>query len=306
MRGTPDAQVVDLACGTGATTEALLSVLGTSGRVVAVDASAAMLAAARAAVKDERVRWLRLAAERLDTGVGGAVDTVVCNSAIWQTDVRATVMAVGRVLHPGGAFVFNVCAEMLADHVDPGHSSDPLIELMEEFAAREYGWVAAPDRTTSPARQDLSEGGLCHVLSNAEFEVNKCEYLPTGAVLRSSGPGWRYPSSPSARLAACPMSSEWQRWATPTSALRIAGATRSKSWNGPFHPAIPPLRLYGRLGRRAGFFRVGRWRARSRPSINWSPALSAARQHGLRRSRLAEAGGDDQDLVHAYLPPDCQ
>lgn len=94
--------------------------------MLAVDASAAMLTAARTAVKDQRVRWLRLSAERLDTCVSGDIDAVLCNSAIWQTDVRATIAAVARALRPAGRFVFNIGAEMLADHADPGFPPNPL------------------------------------------------------------------------------------------------------------------------------------------------------------------------------------
>jgi len=43
----PDARVVDLCCGTGVTTEAVLAVLGARGSVAAVDGAAAMLAEAR-------------------------------------------------------------------------------------------------------------------------------------------------------------------------------------------------------------------------------------------------------------------
>lgn len=98
-RPAADATVVDLACGTGATTEAVLSVLDERGRVIAVDASPAMLAMARSSVRDDRVRWLHSPAERLAVG---PVDVVVCNSAIWQTDIRLTVAAVRRALRPGG------------------------------------------------------------------------------------------------------------------------------------------------------------------------------------------------------------
>lgn len=92
----------------------LLSALGDHGRVIAVDASAAMLVAAQSVIHDERVRWLHLPAERLAEGPVAGADAVVCNSAIWQTDVRATAAAVRRVLHPGGRFVFNLGAPMLS------------------------------------------------------------------------------------------------------------------------------------------------------------------------------------------------
>jgi ubiquinone/menaquinone biosynthesis C-methylase UbiE len=80
----------------------VLAVLGAGGSVIAVDASEAMLTAAKSLVVDERVRWLRSPAERLSEHVLPGLDAVVCNSAIWQTDVRATTAAVRRVVRPGG------------------------------------------------------------------------------------------------------------------------------------------------------------------------------------------------------------
>jgi SAM-dependent methyltransferase len=135
-----------------------------------------MLAEARTAVTDTRVRWHRLTAERLDTGISGAMDAVACNSAIWQTDVRATIRAVSRVLRPGGRLVFNVGADKLADHADPG-SPDPLTELMEDFAAREYGWTAPAARGTGPAGQELTESWLRHELGDTGFSVEQVRAL---------------------------------------------------------------------------------------------------------------------------------
>lgn len=102
-----DQVVVDLACGTGVTTEEVLTVLGPSGQVFALDSSPAMLGQARAAIDDPRVHWIEAPAEALAKTVGAA-DVVVCNSAIWQTDMAAVFAAVGRILAPGGRFVFNI------------------------------------------------------------------------------------------------------------------------------------------------------------------------------------------------------
>ncbi|HEX6525206.1 MAG TPA: class I SAM-dependent methyltransferase [Streptosporangiaceae bacterium] len=169
----PDASVVDLACGTGATTEAVLAVLGADGRVLAVDSAQAMLTEARSQVRDDRVRWLRARAEHLDRYGTGAVDVVVCNSAIWQTDVSATVAAVRRVLRAGGRFVFNVGAQLLADHADPGRPGDPLIELMETIAARDHGWAAPPVASGRHEQGELSESGLRRELVNNGFRVRQ-------------------------------------------------------------------------------------------------------------------------------------
>jgi SAM-dependent methyltransferase len=58
--------VLDLCCGTGETSRQMLARLGPDGRVVGVDASAAMLAHAASAVTDPRVRWVRARAERYE------------------------------------------------------------------------------------------------------------------------------------------------------------------------------------------------------------------------------------------------
>jgi SAM-dependent methyltransferase len=53
-RPSGGATVVDLACGTGITTEAILAALGPDGRVIGVDGSAGMLAMAASSIPDSR------------------------------------------------------------------------------------------------------------------------------------------------------------------------------------------------------------------------------------------------------------
>jgi len=137
----PSAQVVDLCCGTGRTTLAVLAALGDEGRVTGVDGSAAMLAIARSAVTDPRAGWLEAPAEEFDRLLSGPVDAVVCNSAIWQTDLPLTFAAVRRALRPGGRFAFNIGRRFLAP---AGGKAPGLAEAMRTVAAREYGWVAPP------------------------------------------------------------------------------------------------------------------------------------------------------------------
>ena len=171
-----DARVVDLACGTGATTKALLALLGPRGQVVAVDAAEAMLAQARSLIGDDRVRWLRSPAERLDRCGIGAVDAVVCNSAIWQTSLPATAVTVAQVLRPAGRFVFNIGARMLADHPDADQAPAPLIQLMETIAARDYGWCTPParaeaSRPVGSSQTPLSEAWIRRLLRDKGFRV---------------------------------------------------------------------------------------------------------------------------------------
>jgi SAM-dependent methyltransferase len=171
---TRDATVVDLACGTGITTETVLSALGDKGHVIAVDASQAMLAAAQSVIHDRRVRWLHSPAEHLDEGGMAGVDAVVCNSAIWQTDVQASAAAVRRVLRPGGRFVFNLAAAMLADHGHAGQP-DPLMDAMKAIAARDYGWIPAASGNPGADRRQLSEARLRRVLQQSGLRVDRVQ-----------------------------------------------------------------------------------------------------------------------------------
>lgn len=79
-----DAAVLDLACGTGATTREILAVLGPDGRVTGVDQSAAMLEVAARSTTDPRATWIQARAESVDQHVTSPVDAVICNSAIYH------------------------------------------------------------------------------------------------------------------------------------------------------------------------------------------------------------------------------
>jgi SAM-dependent methyltransferase len=103
-----DAAVLDLCCGTGATTREILAVLGPGGSATGVDRSAAMLKVAASSTADSRASWVQAPAERVDQHMAGPVDVVICNSAIWQTDTAATALAVRAVLRAGGCFACNV------------------------------------------------------------------------------------------------------------------------------------------------------------------------------------------------------
>lgn len=90
-------RILDLGCGDGALTEALVAA---GAEVVGVDASPDMAAAARARGLDARVgdgAALAFAAE---------FDAVFSNAALhWMTDPAAVLAGVARALRPGGRFV---------------------------------------------------------------------------------------------------------------------------------------------------------------------------------------------------------
>ena len=93
----PGERILDLGCGDGALTEKLVAA---GAEVVAVDASAEQVAAARARGLDARVargEALPFAAE---------FDAVFSNAALhWMRDADAVLVSVHRALRPGGRFV---------------------------------------------------------------------------------------------------------------------------------------------------------------------------------------------------------
>ncbi|MFF7445608.1 MULTISPECIES: methyltransferase domain-containing protein [unclassified Streptomyces] len=96
-------RVLDLGCGTGASTAALAEVLP-GAEIVAVDASAGMLERAAAKPWPPGVRFVRSSAERLtDAGVRGPFDAVFAAYLFRNVgDPDAVLAAVREVLVPGG------------------------------------------------------------------------------------------------------------------------------------------------------------------------------------------------------------
>ncbi|WP_338703260.1 class I SAM-dependent methyltransferase [Streptomyces sp. Q6] len=105
--GLPDRgrglRVLDLGCGTGASTAALLSVLP-DGHITAVDASRGMLDRAAAKPWPSTVTFTHTPAERLaEAGVHGPFDAVFAGYLFRNTrDPDAVLRAVREVLAPGG------------------------------------------------------------------------------------------------------------------------------------------------------------------------------------------------------------
>lgn len=97
-----DATVLDIGCGTGASTGALLSYLSSRGRVVALDLSAQMLLCATEKHTDERCTFLQGAVQRLPLAAA-CVDCALAFSA-WPhfENGEQVMMEIWRVLKPGG------------------------------------------------------------------------------------------------------------------------------------------------------------------------------------------------------------
>lgn len=103
----------------------------------------------------------------------GPVDAVVCNSAIWQTDLAATAAAVLNLLVTGGRFVFNVGAGYLGQQKDPNFGEDrpSPISIMRDIAARDYGWRPLDPATPPSGRPRPTQESICRSLDSAGFDI---------------------------------------------------------------------------------------------------------------------------------------
>lgn len=125
VRSDTPALVVDLGCGHGPATLTLAQ-LWPKARVVGVDASEAMLEAARALDGDERVEWVQSDLRDWDpASLGQAADVVVTNSTLqWVPGHLHLLDAWVGALAEGGWFALQV----------PGNFDAPSHRLMRETA----------------------------------------------------------------------------------------------------------------------------------------------------------------------------
>lgn len=110
--------VVDLGCGTGNLTLALLAAVGPQGRVLAVDISPRMLEVASGKVRDGRASFHLADATALPLP-DASCDRVVCFSA-WPhfPDKDAAARELARVLRPGGhAHVWHLASRATINHI---------------------------------------------------------------------------------------------------------------------------------------------------------------------------------------------
>ena len=102
MEIKPDETILDVGCGTGNLTISLLSILGTGGRVVAVDISKAMIEKAKAKVNDNRITWHISNAGSIPEP-DGTFDRIICYS-VWPhfDDIDLIIQEFVRLIRPQG------------------------------------------------------------------------------------------------------------------------------------------------------------------------------------------------------------
>jgi trans-aconitate 2-methyltransferase len=156
LRGIrPDATVLDVGCGTGRITETLLAVVP-QGRVLAMDASADMVALARRRLGDRAEVWRQ---DVLDLELGQPVDVVVSTAALhWVTDHDRLWGRLAQALRPGSVLEVQSGGEGNIQRV-----RDVIETVALDSAPQLVGWspwaFAAPPET----ERRLSEAGFVDI-----------------------------------------------------------------------------------------------------------------------------------------------
>lgn len=168
IRLTGTETVVDLCGGTGTTSQVVLDRLGEAGRVVSIDASAAMQAAGRARIEDHRLTWITGGAESVNAQLDDCVAAIVCNSAIWKCELDAVLPAAYEALCPSGSVAFNIGAGFLGMEKQkrtPDTGRPRLSALIREIAQAEYGLTPEP----AQAKQSLTTEQVLDALTRCGF-----------------------------------------------------------------------------------------------------------------------------------------
>lgn len=161
-------RILDLGCGDGALTEALVD---TGAEIVGVDASDDLLAAARARGLD--VRPMDGHALTFDR----EFDAVFSNAALhWMTRPRAVIAGVARALKPGGRFVGEF----------GGHGNVAAITLALTVVMQRRGCDgAALIPWYFPSPDEYAE-----LLAETGFTVDRIELIPRPTPLPTGMAGW--------------------------------------------------------------------------------------------------------------------
>ena len=148
-------RVLDVAAGTGLTTEAILPWLSSQGRIVACEPAQAMRHCGQKRVSDPRVCWVSDLPD-------GPFDQIICGAAIWQMlPLERTIRMLADRLSDSAQLCFNIPSLYLGKADEPGGGKDPnLLAIPSLLGAHSNAVAAAPLPSAETINQCLSSCGL--------------------------------------------------------------------------------------------------------------------------------------------------
>lgn len=151
----PDATVIDIGCGTGRVTESLLALVP-RGRVLAIDASADMVALARRRLGDRAQVWCQ---DVLDLDLDEPVDAIVSTATLhWVRDHYRLWARLAQALGPGGVLEIQCGGEGNIDGV-----REVIEAVAREVAPKLVGWSPWEFAGPKETQQRLYAAGFTDV-----------------------------------------------------------------------------------------------------------------------------------------------
>jgi ubiquinone/menaquinone biosynthesis C-methylase UbiE len=171
-------RVVDLACGTGATSLAIRAQFGDNVVITGIDCAEDMLNIARSDSRLGAVSFIHAKAELFSDHVEPYVDAILCNSAFWLMNMPAVLRHAASLLKPGGVFSFSCPGYLLRDAVDQAHLGK-MPALMLSFAEMTNVEPSSPMEWAGLNNYALSEAAVERMANAAGFTVAERQSLVT-------------------------------------------------------------------------------------------------------------------------------
>jgi trans-aconitate 2-methyltransferase len=170
-----DATVLDVGCGTGRVTEALLAFVP-RGRVLAIDASVDMVALARRRLGDRAEVWCQ---DVVDLELDEPVDVVFSTAALhWVSDHDRLWTRLAQALRPGGALEVQCGGEGNIDRV-----RTVIDAVAHDIAPELVGWSPWVFATPPETERRLRDAGFiairCWLEERPTYPEDVAAFVPT-------------------------------------------------------------------------------------------------------------------------------
>ena len=153
----PGMVVVDLACGTGSVTEAILrQPYGKAIKIIAIDFSPQMLACAQRRITSANVEFHCEKAENLSKVAKTKVDRILCNAAFWMFDKAQVLSRIHRSLKRSGKCLMGLHPRFRFSEIRALYEENTVFgTILKEKALRGYASPKWYDRSARDPQSDL-------------------------------------------------------------------------------------------------------------------------------------------------------